>query len=101
MRPLRMGILLAAAIALIASAGIAQHDASTGPYQILKKAQVGGEGGFDYIFADVEGRRLYIPRNGMMGQLTAFNLDTLEPAGMIPGVHSGGATVDPKSGHGF
>jgi outer membrane protein assembly factor BamB len=37
----------------------------------------------------------------MMGQLTVFNLDTLEPAGTIPAIHSGGATVDPKSGHGF
>lgn len=101
MRFFRITTLLAAAIALVAAAGIAQHGAAAGPYQILKKATVGGEGGFDYIFADVEGRRLYVPRNGPMGQLMVFNLDTLEPAGSIPGVHSGGATVDPKSGHGF
>jgi hypothetical protein len=101
MKLFRLALLLAAGIVLIASAGLAQHGADSGPYQILKKAQVGGDGGFDYIFADVEARRLYIPRNGAMGQLTVFNLDTLEPAGMIPGVHSGGATVDPKSGHGF
>jgi DNA-binding beta-propeller fold protein YncE len=36
-----------------------------------------------------------------MGQLTVFNLDTLEPVGSIPGVKSGGAAVDPKSHHGF
>jgi hypothetical protein len=30
-----------------------------------------------------------------------FNLDTLHPAGSIPNIHSGGATVDPKSRHGF
>jgi DNA-binding beta-propeller fold protein YncE len=67
----------------------------------MKKVKVGGEGGFDYITADVENRRLYVPRNGPMGQLTVFNLDTLEPAGSIPGVKSGGAAVDPKAHHGF
>ena len=36
----------------------------SGPYKILKPAKVGGEGGWDYIYADVAGRRLYIPRRG-------------------------------------
>ncbi len=107
MRPFRVGVVLAAAIAVVASltmitpVGRAQYGAGAGPYQILKKATVGGDGGFDYIFADVSARRLYIPRNGAMGQLTVFNLDTLEPVGSIPGIRSGGAVVDPKSGHGF
>jgi hypothetical protein len=100
MRLLCRGVL-AAAIAMLALAGWAQHDPTTGPYKVLKTAKVGGEGGFDYISADVEGRRLYVPRNGPMGQLTVFNLDTLEPAGSIAGVKSGGAAVDPKSHHGF
>ena len=82
--------------------GLAQlYGAADGPYKILKTAKVGGEGGFDYIFADVEGRRLYIPRNGAMGQLTVFNLDTLEPVGAIADVKSGGSAVDSKSHHGF
>jgi len=68
---------------------------------VLKTAKVGGEGGFDYIFADVAGRRLYIPRNGPTGHLMVFNLDTLEPAGAIASASAGGATVDPKSHHGF
>jgi DNA-binding beta-propeller fold protein YncE len=34
-------------------------------------------------------------------RLTIFNLDTLEPAGEIPGVGGNGTAVDPKSGHGF
>jgi DNA-binding beta-propeller fold protein YncE len=68
---------------------------------VLKTAKVGGEGGFDYIFADVKARRLYIPRSGPTGQLTVFNLDTLEPAGAIANVSAGGATVDPKTHHGF
>ena len=67
------------------------QDALTGPNKILKAAKVGGEGGFDYIFADVEARRLYTPRSGAMGHLAAWNLDTLEPVGDIAGVKSGGA----------
>lgn len=88
-----------AAIAAVASIGWAQ-DAS--PYKVLKTARVGGEGGYDYIFADVGARRLYIPRGGQAGgQVMVFNLDTLESVGSVPDVRSGGATVDPKSHHGF
>jgi len=99
MRCSRMAVL-AAGIAMLTSLGLAQSPAA-GPYKVLKVARVGGEGGFDYITADVEGRRLYVPRSGAMGQLTVFNLDTLEPAGAIAGVTSGGTAVDPKSHHGF
>ena len=101
MRPFFRIVVLAAGIAMLASMGLAQSGPTAGPYKVLKTAKVGGEGGFDYISADVEGRRLYVPRSGPMGQLTVFNLDTLEPAGTIPNVRSGGATVDPKSHHGF
>jgi hypothetical protein len=84
-----------------ASMGMGQSVPTAGPYKVLKTAKVGGEGGYDYIFADVSSRRLYVPRNGPMGRLTVFNLDTLEPAGTIADVRAGGATVDPKSHHGF
>ena len=101
MRPIFLAVVVAAGIALSASMGLAQRGAAAGPYKVLKIARVGGEGGFDYVFADVDARRLYMPRSGAMGQLTVFNLDTLEPVGAIPGVKSGGAVVDPKSHHGF
>ena len=35
-----------------------------GPYHIIRTVTVGGEGGFDYIVADSQGRRLYIARSG-------------------------------------
>ena len=101
MRPFCLAVVIAAAIAMSSSVAVAQHDTTAGPYKVLKTAKVGGDGGFDYISADVEGRRLYVPRSGPMGQLTVFNLDTLEPAGSIAGIKSGGAAVDPKSHHGF
>jgi hypothetical protein len=87
-----------------------------GPYKVLKTAKVGGEGGWDYIYADSAGRRLYIPRGrsaaveatattpavaAASARLTIFNLDTLEPVGEIPDVGGNGAAVDEKSGHGF
>jgi hypothetical protein len=105
----RLPIVLAIAIALCVSAGQAQSP-SSGPYKVLKTAKVGGTGGFDYVYADVAGRRLYIPRGGVPatatapaipGRVTVFNLDTLAPAGEIPNTRGNGAAVDPKSGHGF
>jgi DNA-binding beta-propeller fold protein YncE len=101
MRPFSLALVLAAGIATLASMGLARHAPTAGPYKILKTARVGGEGGFDYIFADVKGRRLYTPRGGSKGHLAVFNLDTLAPIGEIDNVSAGGATVDPKSHHGF
>jgi DNA-binding beta-propeller fold protein YncE len=75
--------------------------AQTGPYKILKTAKVGGEGGFDYVYADSAGRKLYIPRTGPMPRIAVFNLDTLEPAGEIANTNARGVAVDPKSTHGF
>jgi DNA-binding beta-propeller fold protein YncE len=96
--------LVLAAIAAFAPIAASQQP---GPYKVLKSARVGGEGGWDYIYADVAGRRLYIPRRGGQAatgiptRLTIFNLDTLEPAGEIASVGGNGTAVDPKSGHGF
>ena len=86
--------------------GFAQGPANAGrPYRILNRAKVGGEGGWDYIYADAAARRLYIPRGatqqGASARLTIFNLDTLAAIGEIDGAGGHGAAVDPKSGHGF
>jgi DNA-binding beta-propeller fold protein YncE len=106
-------LVIAVAIAMFAPTGSAQQ---TAQYKVLKAARVGGEGGWDYIYADAAGRRLYIPRGATRevaatdstpavpagpARLTIFNLDTLEPAGEITGVGGNGTAVDPKSGHGF
>jgi hypothetical protein len=98
---IRPVFLLVLCISVAASIGLAQQSPSSGPYKVVKKVKVGGDGNWDYITADVEHRRLYVPRSGAMGQVTVFNLDTLEPAGTIPTVKSGGIAVDPKSQHGF
>lgn len=95
--------VLALAMAAFATTGLAQE---AGPYKVLKSARVGGEGGWDYIYADSAGRRLYIPRrgapnSGVETRLSIYNLDTLELVSEISGVGGQGTAVDPKTGHGF
>ena len=94
----RVRLTFAGGIALLALTGLAQQ---TGPYKVLKTAKIGGAGGFDYVYADADGRRLYIPRTGPAPRDTVFNLETLEPAGEIADANARGAAVDPKTGHGF
>ena len=104
MKRFNFALAVAVAVATLAPNGLAQP---TGPYKVLKTARVGGEGGWDYIYADVPGRRLYIPRRGSAAapdvktRLSIYNLDTLEMVGEIEGVGGNGAAVDPKSHHGF
>src|ERR1019366_4518702 len=96
--------MFAGVMTLSAPIGLAQQTTSSGPYKVLKTAKVGGAGGFDYVYADPAGRRLYIPRGGTppaQGRIAVFDLDTLEPVGEIPNASTHGAAVDPKSGHGF
>jgi DNA-binding beta-propeller fold protein YncE len=95
-------LVLASAVAasLLALAASAQPAAApTGPYKIVKTASVGGQGGMDYVYADADGRKLYIPRGN---RVDVYDLDTLKLAGTITptnGVH--GAAVDPLTKHGF
>jgi DNA-binding beta-propeller fold protein YncE len=73
----------------------------SGPYKVLRTAKVGGAGGFDYVYADSVGRKLYIPRSGNGARITVFNLDSLTPESDIPNASAHGATVSEKSHHGF
>jgi DNA-binding beta-propeller fold protein YncE len=90
-------IVTVAGLALVAALALAQD----GPYKVLKVAKVGGDGGFDYVSADSDGRKLYIPRSGTTPRLAVFNLDTLAPLGEIGTLGGHGVAVDPKSHHGF
>lgn len=96
MRPIR-SFCTATAILL---SGLALH-AQTGPYKVLSNTKVGGDGGFDYVYADSAARKLYIPRSGPSGRIAVFDLDTLKSLGEIPNVSAHGIAVDQKSGHGF
>lgn len=113
--------LIAAACTVCGPLALAQGTAQPttqqdGPYKVLKTARVGGEGGWDYIYANADERRIYIPRGAtravaatgtapevaaIPARLTIFDLDTLKPLGEISGVGGNGAAVDAKTGHGF
>ena len=97
-------VLFGSVVGMLASVAFAQtppssSDASaTKPYKLLNTAQFMGTGGIDYVYADSEGRRLYVPRGS---QVLVFDLDTLKSAGSITNARARGAAVDPKSHHGF
>jgi hypothetical protein len=110
-------LIAGAAIAATSAPSVAnaQQPAADGPYKVLMRARVGGEGGTDYIHASGDGR-LYITRNAVRaipatdsapareavaGRVTVFDLKTLKPLGEIMNGGGNGAVVDPKSGHGF
>ena len=95
-----ISILTSAVVVAVATLS-AQSPSSEGPYKVIKTAKVGGAGGFDYVYADVDGRRLYIPRTGNPPRISVYNLDTLEPVGEIPNANARGVAVSTKSGHGF
>lgn len=97
-------ILAAALMPFAAAAQQASPSASSAadrPYKVMKTVKVGGEGGFDYVYADAVGRRLYVPRLGPGGHVSVFDLDTLAPAGDIANASGHGAAVDAASHHGF
>lgn len=98
---MRRLFVCAAMIAMLVLIGWAQPASTPQPYKVIKTAKVGGAGGFDYVYADVAGRRLYIPRTGTTPRVTVFNLDTLEPVGEIPNANARGVAIDPESNHGF
>ncbi|MHB1863810.1 MAG: hypothetical protein ACYCVL_12665 [Gemmatimonadaceae bacterium] len=115
MRHLALASALAAALVVPATPLIAQQPASAGPYKVLQRARVGGEGGWDYIYAGPDGR-LYIPRGAseavaatdstpaqpaVTERVMVYSLRTLGPVGEIPDVGGHGVAVDPGSGHGF
>jgi hypothetical protein len=87
-----------AGLGLCAALAYAQD---SGPYKVIKIQRVGGDGGFDYVTADPDGRNLYVARSGPAGHIGVFNLDTLAQVGDIPGTSGHGGAVDTATGHGF
>jgi DNA-binding beta-propeller fold protein YncE len=96
----RFCLTLTLGIAGAAFLGTFAGFAQDGPYKILKSAKVGGDGRFDYVYADDAGRKLYVARRGP-DRVSVYNLDTIEPAGEIANASAAGAAVSTKSGHGF
>jgi hypothetical protein len=101
MNSLRLLILTAVLVAMLmlASRSLAQTPPVDAPYKIVNTAQLMGTGRIDYVSADSDGRRLYVPRGNAV---QVFDLDTLKPLTPIPNLMGGhGVAVDPVSGHAF
>ncbi|MGA3282722.1 MAG: YncE family protein, partial [Smithella sp.] len=68
-------------------------------YHIIKKIQIGGEGGWDYLSIDSEARRLYVSRST---HVIVIDIDKDKIVGDIPdtpGVH--GIAIASELGRGF
>lgn len=84
-----------AGISLLAGQAIAQTD---GPYKVLATTQLMGSGGIDYVCADNDARRVYVPRGG---STFVFDLDSHKFIGTVTNIGGHGVAVDTASHHGF
>jgi DNA-binding beta-propeller fold protein YncE len=90
----RLAVRSLALFAALASA-LAAADA----YHVIKRISIPGDSGWDYITADTEGRRLYVPHGT---EVVVLDLDSGAIVGKITGqkgVH--GVAVAREFGHGF
>jgi DNA-binding beta-propeller fold protein YncE len=93
--------LVAVTLAATLPLALFAHGQDAGPYKVLRIQLVGGDGGFDYVTADPDGRNLYVARSGPGGHIGVFNLDTLAQVGDIPDTSAHGGAIDTETGHGF
>lgn len=87
---------LFAAVLIVATVAVA---ASAPGYHLVSTWKLGGEGGWDYLKADSDARRLYIAR---ATRVIVVDLDSGKPVGEIPdtpGVH--GIALAPEFEEGF
>ena len=81
-------LLSVAGIGLLAGNVSAQTDA---PYKVLATTQLMGNGGIDYVTADNDARRVYVPRGG---STFVFDLDSHKYIGTI--TNAGGQSPRPN-----
>ncbi|MGB7356111.1 MAG: hypothetical protein WBD06_20565, partial [Acidobacteriaceae bacterium] len=98
---MRIGYIVAAGLVAASMVGGAARTQESGPYKVIRIQLTGGEGGWDYITADPDGRHLFVARSGPTGHIGVYNLDTLEQVGDVPDVSAHGGEVDTETEHGF
>ena len=89
-------LMAVAGIGLLAAGARAQS--ADAPYKVLDTTQLMGAGGIDYVYADNDERRVYVPRGG---QTFVFDLDSHKYIGAITNISGHGVAIDKKSHHGF
>lgn len=85
-----------AGVGLLAGRALAQD--SSAPYKVLDTTQLMGTGGIDYVYADNDERRVYVPRGG---NTFVFDLDSHKYIGTITNIGGHGVAIDTASHHGF
>ena len=92
-------LLRAAVCVLSALTGGAALSAQTKPYHVVKTIALGGEGGWDYLFADSAGQRLYVSHATRVEVVDLIRDTSLGVIPNTPGVH--GIAIAPELGRGF
>jgi DNA-binding beta-propeller fold protein YncE len=90
-----LSILSVAGIGLLAGNVSAQTD---NPYKVLDTTQLMGNGGIDYVYADNDGRRVYVPRGA---NTYVFDLDTHKYIGALTNISGRGVAIDSATHHGI
>ena len=90
-----LNVLSLAGITLLAGSGFVR---AAGDYKVLDTTQLMGSGGIDYVCADSDGRRVYVPRGG---NTFVFDLDSHKYIGTVTNLGGHCVVVDTKSHHGF
>ncbi len=79
------------------SGNVFAQDSNT-PYKVLDTTQLMGNGGIDYVYANNDDRRVYVPRGN---STFVFDLDTHKYIGSITNVGGHGVAIDTATHHGF
>src|SRR5260221_5208335 len=86
-------------VALFPPAIAVADDGKTPPLKLLKSLPLGGEGRWDYLYADADARRLYIARST---HVQVLDLEKETVIGDVPGTNGvHGVAVAPEQNLGF
>ncbi len=86
-------------VVAIAITAFAPSFARDGDYRLVREIKVGGEGGWDYLLADADARRLYVSHATQVEVLNIDNGSVVGTIGNTQGVH--GIALAPDLGRGF
>src|SRR5579864_988787 len=92
----RLPLFCAVGIGLAATNVFA--DSSSSSYKVLDTVQLMGAGRIDYVYADNDGRRVYVPRGT---NTYVFGLDSHKFIGTITNIGGHGIAIDTATHHGF
>ena len=95
----RAGLFFAVAVSMLLPEAAAAAGAGDPGYHLVRKIEVGGDGGWDYLTLDAAARRLYVSRGT---RVMVFDADSGSSVGEIPetaGVH--GIALAPDLSRGF